>query len=115
MPTPITPLLTRGMGPSPSMITRGFTRAVEIARKIIRKVRGGTRSLVDKIPDIYRVKAMLLSVNKKELSDPRSKLLITEVYDKENSKVTISDISTTSVKSSPYRIVISDVKVKKGG
>ena len=38
-----------------------------------------------------------------------------EVHDKENSKVTISDISTTSVKSTPYRIVISDVKVKKGG
>ncbi len=116
MPTPAAPLLTRGMGPSPALVTSGFLGTIsEVVRKVIRRARAGGRSIVNKLPDIYKVKAMLLSVNRSEILDPRSKLLITEVHDKENSKVTISDISTTSVKSTPYRIVISDVKVKKGG
>ena len=118
MALPISPLLTRGMGPQPGLITRGFRLAAEVIRKIYRRLRGNSSrlsDLIDKIPDIYRVRAMLLSINSKEIPDPRSKLLISEVHDREKSKVIISDMSTTSVKSAPYRIVISDIKVKKGG
>ena len=57
---------------------------------------------------------MLLAINSEEIILPDSKLLVTEFYEDHDASVTISDVATTSVKSSPYRIVISEVKVKKG-
>ena len=116
MPTPVSPLVLRGMGSQPALVTSGFLGTVaEVIKRVVRRASRGARDLANRIPDIYRVKAMLLSVNKKELVDPRSKLLITEVYAEDPAKVIISDVTTTSVKSTPYRIHISDIKVKKGG
>tara|TARA_R110001583_G_scaffold7985_21_gene39032 strand:+ start:2676 stop:3026 length:351 start_codon:yes stop_codon:yes gene_type:complete len=111
-------IVTRGLGPgaTPSaMIARGLVyTVVEVIKNVIRKVGNGARRLTDLIPEIFRVRAMLLAVNNEEIVTPASKLLITEVYDDHEATVTISDIETTTVKSSPYRIVISDVKVRKG-
>jgi hypothetical protein len=116
MAAPVSPLLLRGMGSQPALVTGGFlTSVAEVIKKVIRRAGRSLGDLADKFPDIYRVKAMLLSVNRRELTDPRSKLLITEVYAEDPAKVIISDVTTTSVKSTPYRIHISDIKVKKGG
>ena len=111
-------VVTRGLGPgaTPSaMIARGFVHTVvEIIKNVIRRVGNGARRLTDLIPETFRVRAMLLAVNREEIITPASKLLITEIYEDHEATVTISDIETTAVKSSPYRIVISDIKVSKG-
>ena len=110
--------VTRGLGSrsSPSsLIFRGMVaRTIEVIRKVIRRVGNGAKRIAEIIPEMYRVRAMLLAVNSEEIITPTSKLLVTEVYEDHESTVTVSDIATTSIKSTPYRIVISDVKVKKG-
>jgi hypothetical protein len=110
--------VTRGLGPGStpsSLIARGFVhRAIEVIKKIIRRVGNGAKRITEIIPEMYRVRAMLLAVNSEEIVMPASKMLVTEIYEDHEATVTVSDIATTSVKSSPYRIVISEVKVKKG-
>lgn len=110
--------VTRGLGPGAtpsSLIARGFIgRIVEVIKRVIRRVGNGAKRITEIIPELYRVRAMLLAVNSEEVTLPASKLLVTEFYEDHDATVTISDVATTSVKSSPYRIVISEVKVKKG-
>lgn len=110
--------VTRGLGPGAtpsSLIARGFIgRIVEVIKKVIRRVGNGAKRITEIIPELYRVRAMLLAVNNEEISLPSSKLLITEFYEDHEATVTVSGMETTSVNSSPYRIVISEVKVKKG-
>ena len=112
---PITPMLMRGLGPGPALVTVGFG---PIITKIIRIIRGG-RSVVRDIyghkVEEFKIAAKLLEINGKHLLQPlfTSRSYVVDERIKTNVKVANINIASKKDKSRTS-VLASLLSVKRG-
>ena len=114
----VSPLVTRGMGSTPMLVTRGFGAVAVVAEAIARRLRHGRSRAKDLYEDKfhrYFVKVMLTSVNDKDLVNPITNEIIKVVEEKPGLIFKISEITVRYLKLPAKRIIISVQKIIRGG
>lgn len=112
---PITPMMMRGLGPAPSLITVGFGPAIT---KIIRIIRGG-RSVIRDIyghkVEEFKIAAKLLEINGKH---PLRPLFISKSYvvdERIQTEVKVTNVKIASKNDKSRTSVLARLlKVKRG-
>jgi len=112
---PITPMLMRGLGPGPSLITTGFG---PIIGELIRIVRGGRSVLRDiyghKVEE-FKIATKLLEINGKQLLKPIFTNNTYTVDERIQTNVRIDNISIASKQSdNKVKVQANLLKVKRG-
>jgi len=112
----VAPILTRGMGLNPLLITRGFGTAEPVppAKPGRRKSKAGSKDIDEYIfTDEYTVNVSLISINGEYLPKPISAKRKYVISNKPMYiKVSAEEIIYRKPKM--YKILISEIKVKKG-
>ena len=110
------PLLMRGMGSTPRLVTTGYGAAiVEVIQRGFNKGGRKAKEMAEAAIDTYVVAAMLLSVNNVEMLHPEKKSISGNIDRDKNMVVRVEDFISRNVKKPAYRIVISALRVFKGG
>lgn len=113
----VIPLVTRGMGGTPRLVTAGFGPEIIVAavQQIIRKGGRRLKEVAESAIDTYVVAAMIISVNNVEILYPEKRSVSGDIDRDKNMRVLVEDFVSRSVKKPAYRIVISALRVFKGG
>jgi|ETNvirenome_6_85_1030632.scaffolds.fasta_scaffold22015_3 hypothetical protein len=109
------PIVMRGMGERPALVTQGFTTAlvIVVAQRVRR--RRGRRPKKDyaEYYDEYKISAFLIDINGKELVDPIiskvSKLFETSVKIDVDAKPT----NVTHKKSNDFKVWVSKLSIRR--
>ncbi len=110
------PLVTRGLGPNPALVTQGFTTSVivTVAKRVRRKKgRPKKRKEYGDYYDEYKISAFLVEFNGKELTQPIISN-ISKIYET-SAKITVAASPTRLryQKSDDVKVWVSKVKVRR--
>jgi hypothetical protein len=111
-------LLSRGFGgPAAAIMLRAFLNFDDVVEEIRQNVLGRSRnrdevSFYDDV-DVYKISAMLVSINKKPLDNVLYNKMSKLIFEKKIN-LSINLINQTGKKSDPYRIVIAEYKTTRG-
>ena len=117
-----TNLVTRGLGSSHSLVGRGFAASIAAAVEAVIRY-GGRRAkdasdqalrFADSVVDVYKITAMLLSVNGSEIIFPESKIVQGSIDRNKEIMVSINNFAVSNVYKPVYKIVIDVLSVSKG-
>lgn len=117
MASPV-PLVTRGLGPRPAIITIGFIPRVvaQVARAVVRHGRRAkeeiTREIVEQIEQL-KISAMLIEANGKELIQPIFNSITRSSQEDDNINITAQPQSVEYRKESIFKVWVSKLKIRK--
>ena len=109
------PLIMRGMGERPALVTQGFTVAllVVVSQRVRRRKGRRPKKDYNEYYDEYKISAFLIDVNGKELTRPIisniSKLFETSVKIDVKAKPT----NVTYTKNDDFKVWVSKLRIKK--
>ena len=109
------PLIMRGMGAEPRLVSTGYgPQLVEVIQRVFKA--GRTKAVeLGQWVESYAISAMLMSVNGKELESTERKSVTGDIDHSREYRIKIKNITLESVKRPLERIIISAVRVVKGG
>ena len=113
------PLVTRGLGSRPALVTTGFlpiSTATQIARAVVRHGRSAKGKLEKKINEKLeqiKISVMLIEANGKELIKPIINTVTYKAKEGENINVTAQPQSVEYRKENIFKVWISKLKIKK--
>ena len=109
----VSPLITRGMGANPRLLTRGMSPAITTTIAVVRKTVKGAKRVFQDIYDQYKITVCLLEVNGKELTKPIINT-IEKLYDNSD-KVIVSakPISVTFKKNNSFRVLLERFRIRR--
>jgi len=106
------PIITRGMGANPQLITQGFSGAVTTTIAVVRRaIRAGRRTYQD-VYDHYKITACLLEVNGKELIKPIINT-IERFYDNKQIEVQVKPINVKFKKAKLFEVLVSRFRIRR--
>jgi len=110
-------VLSRGFGgPAAAMIGNGllvFSVIVEEIRRILGRSSNRNEFVFDNDINVYNISALLESINNDPLNNTVYNKITKMIIDKKI-KINISHIDTTYIKNDIYKVVVEDIKVKRG-
>ena len=108
------PIVTRGLGTEPRMVSSGFTPLIFTAiQSLIRKGRSAKKYIADRF-ESYSISAVLMSVNGKYSGKERKGIDEGIVEHDKEILVRTSNLDVTRVHKPPRNIFINALKVVKG-
>ena len=119
----VSPLVVRGMGSSPKLITRGYgtlavvEKVAKAAEEVGRRLQHGrsrTKDLYETKIHHYVLKAMLISINDNELSSPISNTEVKSIVETDPPVIRIAEIVIRYLKSPAMSIFITVKKIVRG-
>ena len=108
----VAPLITRGMGANPRLLTRGMGGAVTTTIAVIRSTIKGSRRVYQDIYDQYKITACLLEVNGKELVKPIVNT-IEKFYDNKEIDVQAKPLNLIFKKNKLIEVLISRFRIRR--
>ena len=112
------PLVTRGMGPRPALLTLGFVPVAiaRVARAVVKHGRRAkediTREIVEKIEQL-KISVMLIEANGKELIKPIFNSITRSSQEDDNINITAQPQSVEYRKESIFKVWVSKLKIRK--
>ena len=108
------PLLMRGMGERPAIITQGFTTSVVVVvAQRVRRRKGRPKKNYKEYYDEYKISAFLVDINGKEISQP----IISNVRKlfETSTNVVVKATATTYEHKKPndFKVWVSKVKIRR--
>jgi len=109
----VAPLVTRGMGVNPRILTRGMSPAATTTIAVIRRTIKGSKRVYQDVYDRYKITACLLEVNGKELVKPIVNT-IERLYD-DSKRITVQAKPTylTYKKNNSFRVLLSRFRIRR--
>jgi len=114
VPSPV-PLITMGLGPVARLVSTGFGPVAAVVEEVIKITRGGKRrvkKLYGILQENFKISAMLISANGKELVSPIFNT-ITKTFSDDDTFVKVIPRKLIARKSNDISVEVKELKVRK--